>query len=243
MKKLFFLVFLFITLTSCGNTNIFNGDLTKYTNEVTEEEWKNKRNEYLSSLDILDDNYIRDLSCVVKFNESLYIDDKRKSENETVENISYDAESKVLAIVYNNDFSTRYCLSMSNEELYSVKIVNLQIVNKEKIDGDENTISFEARKPFKSRIDAPLFEIEKVTENEIIKYYIDDNILTVTVLTNKDDADNNIDSVYQYVFTEKYVCLNFSRIISGKKNDESYKMTTKYASYILFEEVEIEPIF
>ena len=133
MKKLFSLLLLVIILCSCGGVSIFKGEFKSYKNEVSQEEWFQKRKEYIDSLDILNDNYIRDLSSIVKvYDSKIAFNNGKKniiSEFEKVDNVSYDAESKVLAFVYNNDFSTRFCYAADYKGNYFFfKIFNLLMV-------------------------------------------------------------------------------------------------------------------
>ena len=112
---------------------------------------------------------------------------------------------------------------MNGYKLYYVKIVNLAIVFDEYKEGlDESYICLSSKEQFKNEFNK-INDLANIYDE--LSFYIDGNCLTIKV------DNDEYDAVYQIIYTHKYLCFNY------KVNDLSY------SSYLLFEEVEIEPIF
>ena len=229
MKKVVILILFSIILLSCKNTNIFNGDIQDYKNEVTKEEWELKRLDYFYSFDKNSDK-TRDLSSIIETKIYTYTDEKLTDESIEVINVSYDADNRVVATVYDNDFSTRDCWAMDGSKVYKMRVVNLQIIEIELLtDANELTLSHIAKEYFWEHLD----EIYYTYNADECSYYIDNNAITVVC------NDSELNGVFQYIFTEKYACFNY-KIELIKDNVRKVK---HFASYLLYEEVEIASIF
>jgi len=238
MKKLCILV-LFILLCSCSNTNVFNGDILSYKNEITWDEWSNKREELFEKSDLYNRSVNRDLSSIIKYRKERInkIDNKLNEKMEEIINVSYDKERKIIATVYNDDFSTRYCKVLKENNIYDIKIINLEIVEKNISSDDADKLSYYARESFYDKYYEvnTLIEINKAIYDSNVKYYFDTNTLTIVFDYN---SDLKYKCVIQYVFSKKYICLNY---FINSENDK-IKENLKFCSYILFEQVEIAPI-